>query len=461
MKYFPLFYRLDLRRCLIVGGGNVALRRAKSLVSAGAIIDVVAPIISSDLQTLVSKSGGDCVFECVNTEKLKISYFCIIAATSDGTANLQVSDFAKTNRIFVNVADNQAACDFVFPSIIDREPLAIAVSNSGSSPVLSRLLKQQIDAFVPPSFGLLSTFVGRYRDQVKNAIPDEKTRTSFWEHVLQGSVADAVYSGRLNQAEQLLEQALKSPEQYNLQGEVYLIGSGPGDPELLTLKAFRLLQQADVVLYDRLVSDEVMALIKQGTELVYVGKHRDNHSVPQGGINQLLVDHAKAGKRVARLKGGDPFIFGRGGEEIETLVDHGVPFQVIPGITAANGCSAYAGIPLTHRDYAQSVQFVTGQLKDGTIDLNWKELIAPGKTLVFYMGLKGLPTISRCLIKNGMDAEMPVALVEKGTTKYQRVIVSSLAALPALLLKEKIASPSLLIVGNVVKLANKLSWFDI
>jgi len=243
------------------------------------------------------------------------------------------------------------------------------------------------------------------------------------------------------------------------QGEVYLIGAGPGDPDLLTLKAFRLLQLAEVVLYDRLVSPEVMALVSKQAELVYVGKRRDKHSVPQGGINQLLIEHAKRGKRVARLKGGDPFIFGRGGEEIETLAAEGIAFQVIPGITAASGCSSYAGIPLTHRDYAQSVQFVTGQLQDGSVDLNWPELIAPGKTLVFYMGLKGLPIICSSLIEHGMAADMPCAVVEKGTTPAQRVMVSTLAGLPQLIDEQNIASPSLFIVGEVVSLSHKLNWF--
>lgn len=459
MKYFPLFHRIENQRCLIVGGGKVASRRARALVAAGARIDVIAPKVLDGLKALVQQCDGQLLETAVDVATLGTDYLCIISATDDRATNAAVAAFAKGQRIPVNVADDQTACDFIFPSIIDREPLTIAVSNNGSSPVLSRLLKQQIDAYVPAAFGELSQFVGNHRAEVKAAIPDEATRKSFWEHVLQGSIVEAIYSGKQAQAKALLDAALASPEHYNLQGEVYLIGAGPGDPDLLTLRAFRLLQQADVVLYDRLVSEEVMALIPSGVELIYVGKRRAEHAVPQGDINQLLADHAKRGKRVARLKGGDPFIFGRGGEEIETLVEQGVPFQVVPGITAANGCSAYSGIPLTHRDYAQSVQFVTGQLKDGSIDLNWKELIAPGKTLVFYMGLKGLPIISQSLIENGMKANMPVALVEKGTTRDQRVLVSTLEGVPALLEREKVASPSLCIVGEVVRLAGKLGWY--
>ncbi len=243
-------------------------------------------------------------------------------------------------------------------------------------------------------------------------------------------------------------------------GQVYLIGAGPGDPELLTLKAYRLMQAAEIVLYDRLVSAEVMAMLPATAELIYVGKRRADHSVPQESINQLMVKYAKQGKQVIRLKGGDPFIFGRGGEEIETLVDEGIPFEVVPGITAASGCSAYAGIPLTHRDYAQSVQFVTGQLKDGSIDLDWPELIADGKTLVFYMGLTSLPVICEQLIANGMTADMPVALVEKGTTQDQCVYRATLKAMPDYLAGHKVTSPSLFIVGNVVRLADKLAWFE-
>lgn len=460
MKYFPFLRRIDTQRCLIVGGGQVALRRAKALHAAGAEIDIVAPEIHADLQALIQEAGWIFHKEKVDVTSLPADYVCIIAATDDRSANQAVAEFARSHNIPVNLADDSKSCDFIFPAIIEREPLTIAISNSGASPVLSTLLRQQIESYIPKSFGELAKFVGSYRDKVRSVIGDEKTRKSFWQHVLQGAVAEAIYSGHPDVAKQRLEDALKSPEAYNQIGEVYLIGAGPGDPDLLTLRAFRLLQQADVVLYDRLVSEEVMALVASGTELIYVGKHRDNHSVPQGGINQLLVEHAKKGKRVARLKGGDPFVFGRGGEEIETLVDEGISFQVVPGITAANGCSAYAGIPLTHRDHAQSVQFITGQLKDGSVDLNWQELIIPGKTLVFYMGLKSLPKITEGLRKHGMRKDMPVALVEKGTTRDQRVFVSSLETLPDDLKQYSPTSPSLFIVGEVVSLTNKLSWYE-
>ncbi|MAR90383.1 MAG: uroporphyrinogen-III C-methyltransferase [Pseudomonadales bacterium] len=459
MKYFPLFHHIEHKRCLIVGGGKVALRRVKALVAANAKVHLIAPEILPELQQLIRQHQGQVSRKKVDISSLSIEYFCVIAATNNREVNSDLVKFSNSYGIPVNVVDDQSCCDFIFPSIIDRAPLTVAVSNNGSSPLLSRLLKQQIDAYVPASFGVLSQFVGEHRDHVKSVIPNEKQRKTFWEHVLQGAIGEAIYSGNTEHAKVLLDSALDQPEAYNLQGEVYLIGAGPGDPDLLTLRAFRLLQQSDVVLYDRLVSDGVMALIKPDTETIYVGKRRGKHTVPQVDINQLLVEYAQQGKRVARLKGGDPFIFGRGGEEIEQLLDLGIPFQVVPGITAANGCSSYAGIPLTHRDYAQSVQFVTGQFQDGTTTLNWDELVSPRKTLVFYMGLKSLPVICHSLVTHGMDPEYPVALIEKGTTKSQKILVSSLSKLPDQLDKQTISSPSLLIIGEVVKLHRKLNWY--
>lgn len=459
MKFVPLFHRVEGRRCLIVGGGTVALRRAKVLAEAGALLDVIAPQIQPELHEILANSNGRYFERKLNTTNLSCDYMCIIAASNDRAANAGVVGFARSHKIPVNVADDQEACDFIFPAIIDRHPLTVAISNSGSSPVLSRLLRQQIDAYIPAAYGALSRFVGKNRERVRSAIAGAKNRTLFWEQVLQGAVAQAIYSGGELQAQTLLDEALAATGSCSMLGEVYLIGAGPGDPDLLTIRALRLLQQADVVLYDRLVSNEIMSLVREGAQLVYVGKQRNEHTVAQHEINQMLTSLARSGKRVARLKGGDPFVFGRGGEEIETLAEEGIPFQVVPGITAANGCSAYAGIPLTHRDYAQSVQFVTGQLKDGTLDLNWQELVAPGKTLVFYMALQGLPVIIAALIEHGMSKAMPVALVEKGTTHEQRVIVSSVGQLLHRLADEAVVSPSLLIVGQVVNLAGKLGWY--
>jgi uroporphyrin-III C-methyltransferase/precorrin-2 dehydrogenase/sirohydrochlorin ferrochelatase len=303
--------------------------------------------------------------------------------------------------------------------------------------------------------------VGRYRDRVKHAFPTVGLRRRFWEKVLQGKVADHVLAGRDDLAETLMKASLCNTDISEMQqGEVYLVGAGPGDPELLTFKALRLMQQADVVFYDRLVSKEVMALVRREAEQIYVGKQRAWHAVRQEEINQLLLEHAQQGKRVLRLKGGDPFIFGRGGEEIETLASENIPFQVVPAITAASGCASYAGIPLTHRDYSQSCVFVTGQLKQGELNLNWTALVQPRQTVVVYMGLAGLPVLSERLQQHGLSADTPAALVQQGTTEHQRVWVSTIADLPALAEREKPVAPTLVIIGHVVKLHKTLQWFE-
>ena len=459
MTFLPLFHDSERLHALIVGGGRVALRRAKALTKADVTCDLIAPDLKPELADLIQQSGGQVLQQPFAPELLSSRYQLILALTDDRSINADIAKQATALGLMVNVADDPAAGNVIFSATVDRAPLTIAINNGGASPVLSRLLRQQLEQFVPKHYGQLAALVGRYRDEVKQTLPKESDRISFWKQVLQGSVAEAMFSGQHDVAEGLLKNSLQNADKHKSNGEVYLIGAGPGDPDLLTLRAFRLLQQADVVLYDALVSDEIMALVPDTVERIYVGKRRANHSVPQGGINQLLVDHALLGKRVARLKGGDPFIFGRGGEEIEKLADHQVPFQVVPGITAASGCSAYGGIPLTHRDFAQSVRFVTGQLKDGSIALEWPALAVENQTLVFYMGLKGLPIICEQLIAHGMDPNMPAALVEKGTTQDQRVITSDLINMPTTMAQETVMSPSLFIVGRVVNLHDKLAWF--
>ncbi len=459
MSYFPLFHNTQNLKTLIVGGGKIALRRTNSLLDAGVACDILATAVTEPLRTLVESAGGTVTINAYTNDEVMLGYGLILAVTDDRAINQAIAQHAKAMGLLVNVADAPDDGNVIFGATIDRAPLTIAINNGGASPVLSSILRQQLEQFVPKAYGQLSTLVGRYREQVKQSLPSTTDRSSFWHQVLQGAVAEAVFSGKQDEAEALLKKALISANTLGEQGEVYLIGAGPGDPDLLTLRAFRLLQKADVVLYDALVSDGVMALVPPSVERVYVGKRRANHSVPQTGINQLLVEYAQQGKRVARLKGGDPFIFGRGGEEIETLAEQQVPFQVVPGITAASGCSAYSGIPLTHRDYAQSVRFVTGQLRDGSVNLAWPELVVEGQTLVFYMGLKGLPYICEQLIAHGMDATMPVALIEKGTTQDQRVLVSDLTGLTDIIEAEHVMSPSLFVVGRVVSLHAKLAWF--
>ncbi|ARU29845.1 siroheme synthase CysG [Cellvibrio sp. PSBB006] len=459
MDYFPVFLDLKQRRCLLVGGGDVATRKGRLLAKAGAILRVVAPQISPELRDLVQQCQGE-----IHLREYQASDVddCVlaIAATDIDSLNQVISEDAKANNIPVNVVDSPALCTYITPAIIDRSPLVIAISSGGESPVLARLIRAKLEILIPNSYGVLAQFASRWRERIKNRFADTDQRRRFWEKILQGPAAELVFNGQDAQADKLLSDAIQQDDASLTQGEVYLVGGGPGDPELLTLRALRLMQQADVVLYDRLVSDGVMELVRRDAERIYVGKRRSEHIMEQENINQLLVDLAQQGKRVLRLKGGDPFIFGRGGEEIELLAQHHIPFQVVPGITAASGCAAYAGIPLTHRDYAQSVRFVTGHLKDDSTNLHWPELAVPGQTLVFYMGLVGLADICAALIAHGRAPETPVALIEKGTTRDQRVLIADLSSIAETVAQNDVHGPTLLIIGEVVKLHASLRWFS-
>ncbi|MCZ4128067.1 siroheme synthase CysG [Stutzerimonas balearica] len=458
MDYLPLFHDLKGRLVLVVGGGEVALRKARLLADAGACLRVVAPSIDQSLVALVAESGGESRARNYMADDLH-GCVLVIAATDSEPTNAQVSADARTIGIPVNVVDAPELCSVIFPAIVDRSPLMIAVSSGGDAPVLARLMRARIETWIPAAYGQLAGLARRYRARVKARFANVQQRRIFWEEVFQGPIAEQALSGRQAQAERLLEEKLAGARE-QLLGEVYLVGAGPGDPDLLTFRALRLMQQADVVLYDRLVAPAILELCRRDADRIYVGKQRANHALPQEQINQQLVALAKQGKRVLRLKGGDPFIFGRGGEEIEELAANGVPFQVVPGITAASGCAAYAGIPLTHRDHAQSVRFVTGHLKDGSCDLPWAELAAPAQTLVFYMGLVGLPVICEQLIAHGRAASTPAALVQQGTTRNQRVFAATLADLPGRVATEQVQPPTLLIVGEVVQLREKLAWFE-
>ena len=459
MDYFPVFLDLKKRRCLLVGGGDVATRKGRLLVKAGAVLRVVAPQISAELRELVQQCQGEMHLREYHASDVDDCVLAI-AATDIDSLNQIISQDAKTKYIPVNVVDSPALCTYITPAIIDRSPLVIAVSSGGESPVLARLIRTKLETLIPTSYGKLAQFASRWRERIKHRFADTDQRRRFWEKILQGPAAELVFNGQDAQADTLLSDAIHQEDDSLTQGEVYLVGGGPGDPELLTLRALRLMQQADVVLYDRLVSDGVMELVRRDAERIYVGKRRSEHTMEQENINQLLVDLALQGKRVLRLKGGDPFIFGRGGEEIELLAQHHIPFQVVPGITAASGCAAYAGIPLTHRDYAQSVRFVTGHLKDDSTNLHWPELAVPGQTLVFYMGLVGLAEICAALIAHGRAPDTPVALVEKGTTRDQRVLIADLATMAQTVANNNVHGPTLLIIGEVVKLHASLQWFS-
>lgn len=458
MDYFPVFLDLRNRRCLLVGGGEVATRKGRLLAKAGAILRVVALDVSAELRELAQQHQGEVFLREYLHDDLD-GCVLVIAATDNEPLNQRVSDDAKAKNLPVNVVDNPALCSYITPAIIDRSPVVIAVSSGGEAPVLARLIRAKLETLIPAAYGTLAQLASGWRDRVKQRFSDTDQRRRFWEKVLQGPAAELAMNGQASAAETLITEEFSRVDADMTQGEVYLVGGGPGDPELLTLKALRLMQQADVVLYDRLVSDEVMELVRRDAERIYVGKRRSEHVMEQENINQLLVDLAKQGKRVLRLKGGDPFIFGRGGEEIELLAQEGIPFQVVPGITAASGCAAYAGIPLTHRDYSQSVRFITGHLKNDSTNLNWPELAMPNQTLVFYMGLTGLADICTALIEHGRAASTPIALVEKGTTREQRVLVADLATMAEKVEANDVHGPTLIIVGEVVNLHQSLSWF--
>jgi uroporphyrin-III C-methyltransferase/precorrin-2 dehydrogenase/sirohydrochlorin ferrochelatase len=470
MYSLPIFMKIKGARCVVVGGGEVALRKVTMLLKADAAVEIVSPTLCEALADLV-QSGVIHHLQTTFDQSHLNGATLVIAATDDEVINAQISEAAKASNIPVNVVDAPALCTFTMPSIVDRSPVVIAISSNGAAPVLARLIRAKIETMVPASYGRLAKLAGAFREAVKAKFATTQARRIFWEQTFQGPIAELVFSGQEEAAKQALENALEANETAQPTGEVYLVGGGPGDPDLLTFRALRLMQQCDVCVYDKLVSKEVMELVRRDAELMYVGKARDQHTLPQDEINQLLVRLAKQGKRVLRLKGGDPFIFGRGGEEIETLMENDVPFQVVPGITAANGVSTYAGIPLTHRDYAQSCLFTTGHLKpkdvenkDGqnehTVALDWPALVRPNQTVVIYMGLVGLDQICAQLIKHGLDASTPAAVVQQGTTPKQRVVVGDLSNLAAKVAQAELKPPCLIIIGQVVKLREKLAWFE-
>jgi uroporphyrin-III C-methyltransferase/precorrin-2 dehydrogenase/sirohydrochlorin ferrochelatase len=458
MELLPIFLDVKDRLCLVVGGGETAMRKIASLRHAGACVQVISPQVGARLEELAA--AGDIAFAQRPFEEADLSGAALaIAATDDATVNRRISRIAKKRGIPVNVVDQPEECSFIMPSVVDRSPVVVAVSTSAASPVLARLLRSRLESLIPAGYGRLGELCGRYRDAAKARFADRRDRRRFWERVLQGAVAERVFSGHLEEADRAMERELATAEPSGGMGEVYLVGAGPGDPDLLTFRALRLMQQADVVVYDRLVATPILDMVRRDARRVYVGKERDNHAMRQEEINRLLADLAKAGHRVVRLKGGDPFIFGRGGEEIDTLAAQQIPFQVVPGITAASGCATYTGIPLTHRDYAQSVTFVTGHLKDGTIDLNWDQLAQPNQTVVFYMGMVGLPVIVEGLMAAGVPPDMPIALVQQGTTPKQRVYSGTLDNILETVRRDRPKPPTLIIVGEVVRLREKLSWF--
>jgi len=487
MNTFPLFFKLEGRKVLIVGGGDVALRKADLLSRAGACITVLAPSISHEIQALLTNHKTDAKHELIyeNYNKTYMSGArVIIAATDDEALNHQIHADATELNIPVNVVDTPHLCDFIFPAIVDRNPIVIGISSNGKAPVLARLLRARLETLIPQGYGKLAKLAGDFRGEVKVKIPTLTGRRQFWERAFEGPVSQLMFAGNEAQAAAQLQADLDSTaasisgkgvaastsapvildettKAQNAVGEVYIVGAGPGDPELLTFKALRLMQQADIVYYDALVSPQVLDLCRRDADKVFVGKKRSNHAVAQLGINELLVNSAKEGRRVVRLKGGDPFIFGRGGEEIESLRAHSIPYQVVPGITAANAAASYAGIPLTHRDHSQSVRFVTGFLKAGAPNNNFKSFLNTDETVVFYMGLHSLPRLTEGLIDAGRSSDTPIAIVSNASMPNQQVLTGTLADIVELQEKNQLPTPALLIMGDVVALHHDLAWYNL
>ena len=459
MDLLPIFLNIKNKKCVVVGGGEVAFRKATLLLRAGANLHIVAPLVSDELRKL--RVDRDCTITLKKIEEADLNdAVLVVAATDDLEINERVSVIASKLNIPVNVVDQPHLCSFIMPSIVDRSPIVVAISSGGTSPILTRKLKELNETMIPGRIDKLAELLGSFRGRVKNEIDDFSERIRFWENVLDSEIPELVYNGQDDEARSALDNWLTNPQSDRVGGEVYLVGAGPGDPDLLTLRALRLMHKADVVLYDRLVSPEILLKLRPDAQKIYVGKRSADHAVPQETINEMLVRLAKEGKRVLRLKGGDPFIFGRGGEELESLAAAGIPFQIVPGITAASGCASYAGIPLTHRDYSQSVRFLTGHTKDGRVPLEWDILVKEQQTLVFYMGLAGLPFICDQLLKHGMSSTTPAAVIQQGTTQNQKVVVGSLDRIAGLAVEKKIQAPTIIIIGEVVKLQKSLSWFN-
>ena len=460
MDYLPIFLALQGEPCLLVGGLHAAEPKARLLLRAGARLTVIAPALAPELSALAGKHGITWHRRDFREADV-LGMRLVIIATDDATLADRVADASRRVGIPVNAVDRRSLCTFILPSILDRSPLIAALSTSGAAPILARILRARLETIIPAGYGRLARFIGEIRPEVLRRIGDSTLRRRFFEDLVDGPIGEQVLAGRESEARNAFDSALEdafSPRA-GMAGEVYLVGAGPGDPDLLTFRALRLMQKADVVVYDRLVSKAVLDLTRRDAERIYAGKQPGDHAIPQHEINGLLARLALAGKRVLRLKGGDPLIFGRGGEEIETLASLDVPFQIVPGITAASGCAAYAGIPLTHREHAQSCIFVTGRRGIGETTLDWDSLVRPNQTVVIYMGLAGLDTIFDGLLRHGLSPDTPAALIEQGTTEAQSVITGTVGTLPSVVEGRRPRAPTLVIVGEVVRLREKLSWY--
>ena len=457
MESFPIFINLKEKPVTIIGGGDIALRKVKLLIKADPKITVISKVVCSDLKELMKQHDHKIVIKSFQESDLKTPVL-IIAATNNPKLNKRISTYAQQNNILINVVDQPKLCTYTMGSIVERDSLVISISSGGKAPVLVRNIREKIETVIPQSYAELVRFSGSLRSVIKKKIQSGVKRRIFWEEFFN---SDYIQKFILNPKKLNLKvfNKILSSMKNKKTGEVYLVGAGPGERDLLTIRALHLMQKCDICIYDNLVSKDILELVRRDADLVYAGKKKDQHTLSQDKINSLLIKFAKQGKRVLRLKGGDPFIFGRGDEEIESLMKHKILFQVVPGITAASGVASYSGIPLTHRDHAQSCLFLTGHLKDGVIDFDWPKLIIENQTLVVYMGLLSLSELVDNLVKHGMIKKMPIAIIESGTTSQQRVVTGVLSNIKLKVSKSKIKSPALIIIGSVVTLRNKLNWF--
>ena len=460
METLPIFLNLAGKRVAVVGGGGAAARRVEALARAGARVRVFAARLDHEFDALGEATSYERVAREPTKDDLAGCVLCYVA-TGEADEDERATRGLQGAGPLVNVADRPDLSDFIASSVVRRPPLIVAISTGGAAPMLGRMLKARLESAIPAAYGRLAALMGRARERVAEALATTRARRRFWERVLEGPIAELALAGDEAGAEAALGREIDRAargEEGEPAGEVYLVGAGPGDPDLLTFRAVRLMQKADVVLYDRLIGEGVLDLVRREAERIDVGKRPDRHPAPQDEISELMVRLARQGKRVLRLKGGDPFIFGRGGEEIATLAERGIPFQVCPGITAAAACSAFSGIPLTHRDHAQACVLVAGHGKDGPTDLDWGALMRPNQTVAIYMGLARIEDLTRDFVARGVDPRLPAAVVDNGARANQRVVVGTVATIAAEARAAELRGPAIIIVGSVVKLRDELEW---
>jgi uroporphyrin-III C-methyltransferase/precorrin-2 dehydrogenase/sirohydrochlorin ferrochelatase len=459
MSYLPIFLKSDFSSpVLIVGGGLIATAKTEALVSADVHVDVVANEICQELIQLCEQQGFS--YHQVSYDSSLLSgHHIVIAATDEDEINQLIAADCRAQGILVNVVDNPLLCDFIFPALIKRGPLQIAISSSGISPVLARLIKQAIELLIPARYESLINFLQDKKSAIRQRLTRLQPRRLFYEYVLRSSIAEDVLEGNINRANQTFDNALQGASNMR-NASLYLVGTGPGNPDLLTLKAVRLLGQADVILYDRLIPQGVLEQYgRKDAKKIAVGKTRHHHHKKQHEIDGIIEHHLTRNRIVLRLKGGDPGIYAHGAEEIAVAKKLNVPYQIVPGVTAANACAAYAGIPLTERGGAESVRLMTIYKDQINDDRFWEKFRhSQTETLVLYMSSNNYSTLCRKLIELGFSPKTPLLVVEQGTTTHQKDYPATLDSFDVMCSDYQFASPCLMIVGDVVKWHAMHAW---